>query len=112
MRQSRSAISALCEEQTAALELDEYERTTVKDLPTDLDDGAAIQRYLRGCKGCSYFKREYGKQVQLNLNAASIARRFFRGIKKRSVKSVLGDYDASVLLALRARARAAHHAHS
>jgi hypothetical protein len=79
--------------QTAALELDEYERTTVTGLPTDLEHDAAtaIQRHLRGCKGRSYFKHEYGKQVQLNLNTASIARRFFRGNKKRSVKSVLGD---------------------
>jgi hypothetical protein len=79
--------------QTAALELDENGRATVKGLPTDLEHDAAtaIQRHLRGRKGRSYFKREYGKQVQLSLNAASIARRFFRGNKKRSVKSVLGD---------------------
>ena len=79
--------------QTAALELDENGRATVKGLPTDLEHDAAtaIQRHLRGRKGRSYFKREYGKQVQLSLNAASMVRRFFRGNKKRSVKSVLGD---------------------
>ena len=71
--------------QTAALELDEYERTTVKGLPTDLEHDAAtvIQRHFRGRKGRSYFKREYSKQVQLNFNAASMVQRFFRGKKER-----------------------------
>ena len=71
--------------QTAALELDEYERTTVKGLPTDLEHDAAtaIQRHFRGRKGRSYFKREYSKQVQLNFNAASMVQRFFRGKKQR-----------------------------
>ena len=71
--------------QTAALELDEYERTTVKGLPTDLEHDAAtaIQRHFRGRKGRSYFKREYSKQVQLNFNAAAMVPRFFRGKKER-----------------------------
>ena len=71
--------------QTAALELDEYERTTVKGLPTDLEHDAAtgIQRHFRGRKGRSYFKREYSKQVQLNFNAASMVQRFVRGKKER-----------------------------
>ena len=51
--------------QTAALELVENGRATVKGLPTDLEHDATtvIQRHFRGRKGRSYFKREYSKQV-------------------------------------------------
>ena len=47
------------------------------------DAATAIQRHFRGCKGRSYFKREYSKQVQLNFNTASMVQRFFCGKKER-----------------------------
>jgi hypothetical protein len=71
--------------QTAALELVENGRATVKGLPTDLEHDATtvIQRHFRGCKGRSYVKREYSKQVPLDFNAASMVPHFFRGKKER-----------------------------
>ena len=47
------------------------------------DAATPIQRHFRGCKGRSYFKREYSKPVQLNLNTASMVQRFFRGKNER-----------------------------
>ena len=71
--------------QTAASELDEYERTTAKGEASTLEHHAAlvIQRRYRGTAGRKYFKKEYRKQVDLNFKAASMVQRFFRGKKQR-----------------------------
>eukprot|EP01043_Picozoa_sp_COSAG02_P002582 COSAG02_NODE_60_length_43475_cov_59.494582_10_plen_3160_part_00 len=71
--------------QTAALELDRYERTTVHGLPSEVEHDAAlhIQRRVRGKAGRRRFKQELRKQVDLNFKAASMVQRFFRGKKER-----------------------------
>ena len=71
--------------QTAALDLERYERTTLHDLPSDVEHDAAllIQRRVRGRAGRKLFREVRQRQVELTFGAASMVQRFFRGKKER-----------------------------